>query len=73
MPQLASKPIIDIDLVYFDWNDFEKIKAHLESIDYYHNGNQGIVDREVFKRINNNHPIVDTIAHHSYVCPSNSL
>lgn len=73
IPQLGSKPIIDIDLVYFDWNDFEKIKAHLESIGYYHNGNQGIVDREVFKRINTNHPILDTIAHHLYVCPNNSL
>ncbi len=45
----------------------------LEKIGYYHNGNQGIADRDVFKRIgkliNEN---LDTIKHHLYVCPVES-
>ena len=50
--------------------DFEKIKLDLEKIGYYHNGNQGIQDREVFKR-NDKIPneILDTLKHHLYVCP----
>lgn len=72
IPQLGSKPIIDIDLVYFNLSDFAKIKDHLEKLGYYHNGNQGIVGREVFKRNNADHPILDTISHHLYVCHTNS-
>ena len=30
--------------------EFEKIKSGLIKIGYYHNGNQGIEKREVFKR-----------------------
>jgi GrpB-like predicted nucleotidyltransferase (UPF0157 family) len=73
VPNLDSKPIIDIDIVYFKQPDFEKIKLGLEKIGYYHNGNQGIQDREVFKR---NHKmtnkILDKISHHLYVCPIDS-
>ncbi|MBM1108198.1 GrpB family protein [Aurantibacter crassamenti] len=73
IPKLDSKPIIDVDIVYKTIKEFEKIKSHLIKIGYYHNGNQGIENREVFKRdgslINN---ILDSIPHHLYVCPSNS-
>jgi GrpB-like predicted nucleotidyltransferase (UPF0157 family) len=73
VPHLDAKPIIDIDIVYDEQSDFELIKSRLESIGYYHNGNQGIEDREVFKRINNGgHVVLDGIQHHLYVCPKNS-
>jgi len=73
IPHLGAKPIIDIDIIYNNNSEFEKIKSGLIQIGYYHNGNQGIIDREVFKRngmINNK--ILDSITHHLYVCPENS-
>lgn len=70
VPQLDSKPIIDIDIVYTNSSDFEKIKFSLEKIGYYHNGNQGIQDRDVFKRDGKcTNEVLDTIKHHLYVCP----
>ena len=73
VPNLDSKPIIDIDIIYSKQSDFEKIKLGLEKTGYYHNGNQGIADREVFKRNEKlTNKILDTIKHHLYVCPINS-
>ena len=73
VPNLDAKPIIDIDIVYFNELDFEKIKLGLEKIGYYHNGNQGIEEREVFKRNGKIlNEILDTVKHHLYVCPVNS-
>jgi len=73
VPHLDSKPIIDIDIIYPDPSDFEKIKVKLEKFGYYHNGNQGIQDRDVFKRNGKlNNEILDTIKHHLYVCPVDS-
>lgn len=71
--KLDSKPIIDIDIVYEHTSLFEKIKIGLLKLGYYHNGNQGIEQREVFKRNeNSSHKILDTISHHLYVCPIDS-
>jgi GrpB-like predicted nucleotidyltransferase (UPF0157 family) len=50
VPKLDSKPIIDIDLIYNNEYEFKKIKSELIKIGYYHNGNQGIGNGEVFKR-----------------------
>lgn len=73
VPGLAAKAIIDIDIIYDEPGYFDVIKAALMQIGYYHNGNQGITDRDVFKRNGNStHPILDTLAHHLYVCPANS-
>lgn len=73
VPDLDAKPIIDIDIIYSDLVSFESLKSSLLEIGYYHNGDQGIPDREVFKRSGTiNHKILDTIAHHLYVCPSHS-
>jgi GrpB-like predicted nucleotidyltransferase (UPF0157 family) len=73
VPNLDSKPIIDIDIIYFNPTDFEKIKSALEKIGYSHNGNQGIEDRDVFKRKGNcMSEILDTVKHHLYVCPVDS-
>jgi GrpB-like predicted nucleotidyltransferase (UPF0157 family) len=70
VPDLDSKPIIDMDIVYFQKIDFEKIKSALEEMGYYHNGNQGIENRDVFKRkACSSISILDTIRHHLYVCP----
>lgn len=73
VPNLAAKPIIDIDIIYFNNGDFEKIKLGLDNIGYYHVGNQGIKDRDVFKRnVKWTREILDTIKHHLYVCPVES-
>lgn len=75
VPGLSAKPIIDIDIIFYLKADFDAIKRGLEKIGYYHNGNQGIPDREVFKRSNvgPKHNVLDTIIHHLYVCPDDSL
>ncbi len=73
IPNLDAKPIIDIDIIFTDLDSFEILKSALLKIGYYHNGDQGIPDREVFKRLGTlNHPVLDTKAHHLYVCPSHS-
>lgn len=70
---LDSKPIIDIDIIYPNPTDFEKITVALENLGYYHNGNQGIPNREAFKRNGKcTNEILDTIKHHLYVCPIGS-
>ena len=72
VPQLAAKPIIDIDIIYYQSVDFERIKNSLESFGYYHNGNQDIEGREVFKRnAKQDDEILDKISHHLYVCKNN--
>ena len=73
VPNIDSKPIIDIDIIYSQQADFGEIKWRLEEVGYYHNGNQGIEERDVFKRNGNAaNEILDTIRHHLYVCPINS-
>ncbi len=73
VPNLDSKPIIDIDIIYSTQQDFEKIKLGLEKTGYFHNGNQGIEDRDVFKRNGTlTNEILDTVKHHLYVCPIDS-
>jgi GrpB-like predicted nucleotidyltransferase (UPF0157 family) len=73
VPKLDSKPIIDIDIIYGKESDFEIIKSKLLEIGYYHNGNQGIENREVFKRNNTlTNEILDKIKHHLYLCPIDS-
>lgn len=71
---LAAKPIIDMDIVFLQTISFDAVRTKLEATGYYHNGNQGIIDREVFKRLDKiAHPVFDSIVHHLYVCPENSL
>ncbi|GMQ31498.1 GrpB family protein [Algoriphagus confluentis] len=70
---LDAKPIIDIDIVYQQEADLENIKRGLMDLGYFHNGNQGIQFREVFKRNGIfHHPVLDSIPHHLYACPINS-
>ena len=65
---LSAKPIIDIDVVISDYSVFDCVVSRLETIGYFHVGNQGIEDREVFKYSDKPH----LQAHHLYVCPQNS-
>ena len=66
---LASKPIIDMVIVG-KLKNFEKVKKGLKSLDYFHNGDQGIRGREVFKlpddQKRNFYP------HHLYYCDPES-
>ncbi len=69
VPGLAAKPIIDIDIIYNESSDFEYIKNKLASVGYFHNGNQNVAGREVFKRNGKiEDEVLDKIAHHLYVC-----
>jgi GrpB-like predicted nucleotidyltransferase (UPF0157 family) len=70
VPQLAAKPIIDISIVFDRETAFDEIRSRLEKIGYYHNGDQGIPDREVFKRnkVTEADNVLDDIVHHLYVC-----
>jgi GrpB-like predicted nucleotidyltransferase (UPF0157 family) len=71
---LAAKPIIDIDIIYYQIAKFVDVKKRLEKLGYFHNGNQGIEGREVFNRpyLNIRNEILDNISHHLYVCLNNS-
>lgn len=73
IPGMYAKPIIDIDIEVENELSFGKLKSELESIGYKYCGNQGIKDREVFKRTEeNNNEILDKVLHHLYVCPTYS-
>lgn len=74
IPGLAAKPIIDIDIVFEGEENFIQIRKGLESLGYFHNGDQGIATREVFKRPNerHSHPLLDKIPHHLYACTLDS-
>lgn len=63
---LSAKPIIDIDVVI--WNNFKEVKNLLESIEYIHEGDLGILGREAFSYKNKSH----LMAHHLYVCNKNN-
>lgn len=71
IPGMTAKPIIDLILV-IEPGTFENMKSLLLNRGYYHNGDQGIEEREVFKlqidELRNALP-----RHHLYVCPENAL
>ncbi len=73
IPGLDAKEIIDLDIIYESEREFNLIKDGLIEIGYYHNGNQGIDQREVFKRTGElTNTVLDTIKHHLYVCSRGS-
>jgi Uncharacterized conserved protein len=68
VPGLCAKPIIDIVAVMDSYDVFSAIVTRLENIGYLHEGNGGIKEREVFKRL-----IPDEFMdYHFYVCPKDS-
>mgnify|MGYP003310421480 FL=1 len=65
---LSAKPCIDIDVIIKDYSVFDSVVSKLEMIEYTHQGNLGIKDREAFKYSNKPH----LQKHHLYVCPEHS-
>lgn len=61
---LASKPIIDIDVVIDSYDIFPAVKERLSKIGLEHEGNLGIEGREAFKRAF----VDDFMPYHLYVC-----
>lgn len=74
VPGLDAKPIIDIDIIFKENANFENIKMSLKHLGYYHNGNQRIEGREVFKRDGKVFDeVLDNISHHLYLCQADCL
>ena len=67
VPELAAKPIIDIDVLLKPAVALPVIISRLASLGYEHQGYLGIIGRETFRIPKND------IAHHLYVCPHGSL
>ena len=63
VPDLAAKPIIDIDVLLASGTMLPAAIERLASLGYAHQGNLGIPEREAFLA-----PAIDP-AHHLYVCP----
>jgi GrpB-like predicted nucleotidyltransferase (UPF0157 family) len=61
---LASKPIIDIDVVIDSSDVFSAVKDRLSKIGFEHEGNLGVEGREAFKRTF----VDDFMPYHIYVC-----
>jgi GrpB-like predicted nucleotidyltransferase (UPF0157 family) len=66
VPNLAAKPIIDIDVLLTTDNQLPAAIDCLVKFGYVHQGNLGIQDREAFRA-----PVQDSL-HHLYVCPPGS-
>ena len=73
---IVAKPILDIDIVIADKASFGVVKDRLLSVGYWHNGDQGVPSREVFKRVDERVPYGNGrrtwMLHHLYVCPVDS-
>ena len=63
VPDLAAKPIIDIDVLLASETMLSVAIEHLASLGYIHRGNLGVPEREAFFAPANDPP------HHLYVCP----
>jgi len=65
---MSAQPIIDIDILVDDMDNFEEIKKRLATLGYRHVGDLGISGREAFN--------LDTPAkypHHLYLCHIDSV
>jgi len=68
VPGLCAKPIIDIVAVMESYDVFPAIVERLEKVGFQHEGDGGIKEREVFKRLIPD----DFMNYHFYVCPKDS-
>ena len=68
VPGLCAKPIIDIIAIMDSYDVFPAIVSRLEKAGFHHTGDQGINEREVFKRLVPD----DFMDYHFYVCPKDS-
>lgn len=62
VPELAAKPILDIDIVIASAQVLPEVVARLAELGYVHQGDRGVPGREAFRS-----PAVG-FAHHLYVC-----
>ncbi len=73
---IVAKPILDIDIVIADEASFGVVKDRLLLVGYWHNGDQGVPTREVFKRVDEHVPYYNGrqawMLHHLYVCLATS-
>jgi GrpB-like predicted nucleotidyltransferase (UPF0157 family) len=67
VPDLAAKPVIDLDIVIPSRSDLPLTALRLKRLGYEHCGNLGIEDREAFSTLHHEP------AHNLYVCPHDSL
>lgn len=76
VPGLFAKPIIDIDIIISNKDQFDEIKRILKKLGYTYSGEMGIPGREAFKRDDRLTPIDGSgylwHEHHLYVCIENS-
>ena len=68
VPGLCAKPIIDIVAVMESYEVFPQIVSRLENVGFRHEGDLGIKEREVFKRLIPD----DFMDYHFYVYPKDS-
>ena len=68
VPGLCAKPIIDIVAVMESYDVFPAIVERLEKVGFQHEGDGGIKEREVFKRLIPD----DFMNYHFYVYPKDS-
>ncbi|PFO66196.1 hypothetical protein COJ86_23705 [Bacillus cereus] len=73
---LASKPILDIDIVIEDYKIFPEVVKMLETLGYYHQAKWSFKGRETFGRkdafVPWNGESTVWMEHHLYVCDKNS-
>ncbi|PEP25904.1 GrpB family protein [Bacillus wiedmannii] len=73
---LASKPILDIDIVIEEYEIFPEVVKRLETIGYYHQADWSFKGREAFGRkdafVPWNGESTVWMEHHLYVCDKNS-
>ena len=76
IPNLAAKPIIDMDVIIDSRERIPEIRKKLRKLGYIHNGDQGIPGREAFKRESEEVPYTAPrkkwLCHHLYVVDKNS-
>jgi GrpB-like predicted nucleotidyltransferase (UPF0157 family) len=76
IPNLAAKPIIDMDVIIESRELLPEITIKLQKLGYNHNGDQGIPGREAFKRESEEVPYTvprkKWLYHHLYVVDKNS-
>lgn len=68
VPGLCAKPIIDLVAIMDSYEVFPEIVSRLEKIGFLHEGDGGIKEREVFKRLIPD----DFMDYHFYVYPKDS-
>jgi GrpB-like predicted nucleotidyltransferase (UPF0157 family) len=77
VPGLASKPILDIDIVIDSMGLLPNIIEELHRLGYYHEGDLGVEGREAFARSDSYVPYtkekIQKMQHHLYVCEKNSI